>query len=341
MVKTFPKFHAAAVQAAPVFLDIDSTVEKTCSLIQEAASNGAKLIAFPEAFIPGYPWWIWLGDPAAYGAKYYAELYKNAVEIPSKAVQKISEAARKTKTYVSVSVTELDGGSLYLTQLWFDPRGDLIGKHRKLKPTGAERYIWGQGDGSMMQVFDTEIGRLGGLMCAEHMVPLNITAMSSLNEQVHVSAWPAFSCKIGKLFLEEPNKVSSLYYATAAQTFTLMTSQIITQEMVDKLCHNDYQRNLLQLGGGSTQIISPEGEIISKVIPNDEEGIAYAELDLEQIILCKYAYDSAGHYSVPGVLSLNFNREHQPAVRQFGNGQDMSISYKQLQETKKRDLLNI
>jgi cyanide dihydratase len=329
---SYPKFRAAAVQAAPVFLDLDATVEKTCRLIEEAAENGAKLVAFPEAFIPGYPWWIWLGNPGAYGAPFFAELYKNAVQIPSKAVRKISEAARKTKTYVCVSVTELDGGSLYLTQLWFDPKGDLIGKHRKLKPTSAERYIWGEGDGSTMPVFDTEIGRLGGLMCAEHIIPLNVTAMNSLNEQVHVSAWPAFSCQIGKLFLEDPNRIAAQYYSIATQSYSLMTSQIITQEMVDHLCINDEQREMFQLGGGCTQIISPEGETISNIVPKDEEGIAYAELDLELIVFCKYAYDSAGHYSKPGVLSLNFNREPQPAVKKLGEESRKILSYEYLQD---------
>ena len=113
MTRKYQSFRAAAVQAAPVFLDLNATVEKTCSLIDEAASNGAKLIGFPEAFIPGYPWWIWLGDPG-YGAPFFEELFKNAVEIPSTAVQKISEAARKNRIYVSVSVNELEGGSLYL-----------------------------------------------------------------------------------------------------------------------------------------------------------------------------------------------------------------------------------
>ncbi|MFB3160063.1 nitrilase-related carbon-nitrogen hydrolase [Neobacillus sp. 179-J 1A1 HS] len=106
---TYPKFRAAAVQAAPVFLDLNATVEKTCKLIEVAASNGAKLVAFPEAFIPGYPWWIWLENPGAYGAPFFAELYKNSVQIPSNAVHKNSETARKTGTFVCVSVTELDG----------------------------------------------------------------------------------------------------------------------------------------------------------------------------------------------------------------------------------------
>ncbi|SFE42219.1 MULTISPECIES: carbon-nitrogen hydrolase family protein [unclassified Fictibacillus] len=333
MGKTYPKFRAAAVQAAPVFLDLDATVEKTCKLIEEAANNGATLVAFPESFIPGYPWWIWLGDPGAYGAPYYAELYKNAVEIPGKAVSKISEAAKNTGTYVCVSVTELDGGSLYLTQLWFDPNGNLMGKHRKLKPTGAERYIWGEGDGSMMKVFDTEIGNLGGLQCWEHMIPLNIAAMNSLNEQVHVGSWPAFSCNIGTLFTEGPNVTASKYYSAAAGCFTLMSTQIITQEMIDKLCQNDYQRQIIQQGGGCTQIISPESTVISNIVPKNEEGFAYADIDLEMIVYCKYAVDPAGHYSVPGILSLDFNQNYQPAVRKSGQNIDLSISYNTLQKS--------
>ncbi|MFB3160062.1 nitrilase-related carbon-nitrogen hydrolase [Neobacillus sp. 179-J 1A1 HS] len=184
----------------------------------------------------------------------------------------------------------------------------------------------------MMLVFDTEIGRLGGLMCAVHMIPLNVTAMNSLNEQVHVSSWPAFSCNIGKLFLEDLNRIASQYYATATQTFTIMTSQIITQEMVDRLCINDEQREMFQTGGGCTQIISPEGETISNVVPKDEEGIAYADLDLELIVFCKYAYDSAGHYSKPSVLSLNFNREPQQAVKKIGDQLQKSYSFEFLQE---------
>ena len=171
------KYKAAACQIAPVFLDRDATVEKVCGFIGEAASNGAKVIAFPEALIPGYPWWIWLGDPFVYGMKFYRQLYDNAVEIPGKSVRKLSRCARKNDVYVCVSVTEKDGGSLYLTQLWFSPSGDLIGKHRKLKATGAEKTIWGDGDGSMMPVFETEYGNLGGLQCWEHMLPLNIAAM--------------------------------------------------------------------------------------------------------------------------------------------------------------------
>lgn len=142
MTSIYPKFRAAAVQAAPVYLNLEATVEKSCELIDEAASNGAKLVAFPEAFLPGYPWFAFIGHPE-YTRKFYHELYKNAVEIPSLAIQKISEAAKRNETYVCISCSEKDGGSLYLAQLWFNPNGDLIGKHRKMRASVAERLIWG------------------------------------------------------------------------------------------------------------------------------------------------------------------------------------------------------
>jgi len=149
MATEYPSYKVAAIQAAPVFLDLDTTVEKICGLITGAASNDAKLIAFPEAFIPGYPWWIWLGTTLENSIKFFEMLYSNAVTIPSGAVRQISAYARDNGVYVCVSVSEREGGSLYLTQLWFNPQGDLIGKHRKFKATNVERSIWGDGCGSM------------------------------------------------------------------------------------------------------------------------------------------------------------------------------------------------
>jgi cyanide dihydratase len=219
MSQIYPKFTAAAVQASPVYLNLDATVEKACKLISEAASNGAKLVGFPEAFIPGYPWFAFIGHPE-YTKKFYHQLYKNAVELQSFAVQRISDAARRSKIYVCISCSEKEGGSLYLAQLWFNPDGDLIGKHRKMIPSAAERLCWGHGSGSLMPVFETEIGNLGGLMCWEHDVPLDLLAMNSQNEQVHVASWPRYF----------DAEIPSRYYAISTQTFVLMTSSIYTAE---------------------------------------------------------------------------------------------------------------
>jgi cyanide dihydratase len=329
-MSNFPKYRVAAVQASPVLLDLNATVEKTCRLVNEAAANGAKVIAFPEAFIPGYPWWIWLGN-ADYGMKYYIELYKNAVEIPSLAVQKLSEAAKRNKVYFSVSVTEKDGGSLYLTQLWFDPNGDLIGKHRKLKATNAEKTIWGDGDGSMMPVFETELGNLGGLQCWEHFLPLNVAAMASMNEQVHIASWPIGMAQEGHLFGPEQCVIATKYYSISNQVFSLLSSQIWTEEQCDKICETEEQRNYMKVGYGFSKIIAPNGMEIGNKLAHDEEGITYADIDLEQIIPGKFLIDSAGHYSTPGYLSLTFDRSAHKSVKHVGNSEQNVWKYEELQ----------
>ncbi|GAB6172355.1 carbon-nitrogen hydrolase family protein [Paradesulfitobacterium aromaticivorans] len=330
-----PKTQVAAVQASPVLLDLDATVEKTCRFVDEAASNGAKVIAFPEAFIPGYPWWIWMGN-ADYGMKYYIDLYKNAVEIPSQAIQKLSEAARRNKVYFCVSVTEKDGGSLYLTQIWFNPEGNLIGKHRKLKATNAEKTIWGDGDGSMMPVFETEYGNLGGLQCWEHMLPLNISAMASQNEQIHVSSWPIGMPYEGHLFGSEQCVLAAKYYALSNQVFCLLSSQIWTEEQRDRICETEEQKNYMKLGYGFTKIIAPNGLEIGNPLAHDEEGITYADIDLEQLIPGKFLIDTAGHYSTPGFLSLTFDRSLHKPVHIVGDTKPQTLSYEEINNGKSK-----
>jgi cyanide dihydratase len=317
--KVYPKFKAAAVQAAPVYLDLDATVEKSCKIIEEAASNGTKLVAFPEAFIPGYPWFAFIGHPE-YTRKWYRELYKNAVEIPGPAVQKISQTAKKAGVYVCISCSEKDGGSLYLAQLWFNPSGDLIGKHRKMRVSVAERLCWGDGEGSMMPVFETEIGNLGGCMCWEHQVPLDLCAMNAQNEQVHVASWPGYF----------DDEISSRYYAISTQTFVLMTSSIYSEEMKQMLCETTEQRAYFDsFKSGHTCIYGPDGEPICDMIPAETEGIAYADIDLERIIDFKYYIDPVGHYSNPS-LSMNFNRVPNPVVRIVGDGKQTTLTFDEI-----------
>src|SRR5690606_7180133 len=136
-------------------------------LIEEAGRNGARLIVLPEVFIPGGPYWAW-HLPMSQSARYSAELFRNAVDIPSAATDRLGAAARKAGSYVAVGVNERAGKTLYNTLLYFDPEGRIIGKHRKFKPTGSEKLVWGDGDGSTHKVYDTEIGKLGGLICGEH-----------------------------------------------------------------------------------------------------------------------------------------------------------------------------
>ncbi len=327
------KFKVAAVQASPILWDIELTINKAEGIATEAALNGAELVAFPEAFFPGYPYWIWTGEPAPYGVPFFEKLYRNSVTIPGPACSRFSEMARKNNIYLCVSVTEKDMGSLYLTQLWFDKEGNLLGKHRKIKPTGAERTIWGEGDGSMMPVFETELGRLGGLQCWEHLIPLNAVAMASLNEQIHVASWPSFSPADDHIFGLHSSQTITKYYSMATGTYSILTSETLSQENLDYICGDDeYKHQIYKKGYGCAQIINPSGITISDIIPHDEEGIAYADIDLDVMPMAKYLMDPAGHYSKPNVVSLNFDQRQQSPVNKIGEAPDYSIPYEKLHE---------
>lgn len=333
METIYPKYRVAAVQAASVYLDRDATVEKTCRLIDEAASNGAKLVAFPEAFICGYPWWVYIGPPA-YGQQFHEKLYRNAVEIPGPSVSRIAACCRKNQVYACVSVTEKDGGSLYLTQLWFSPDGDLIGKHRKLKPTNGERYIWGCGDGSMMPVMKTELGNIGGLQCWEHILPINVAAMTAMNVQVHVGGWPG-TCDTMKdewtdLFSSQASANCERYLAIASQSYALFCSQPYTQEMSDILLTEPGLKPPQDLGGAYTCIFNPNGHVIAEVSDPKEEGICYADIDIGRTVAGKTILDGAGHSAVPSVINLEFDKTPKKACTKKGVSEQETITYEEL-----------
>lgn len=325
----YPKLRVAAVQAAPVMLDTDASIDKVCNFVAEAAANGAKVIAFPEAFIPGYPWWIWLDSPIL-GMDLYCRLYTQAIEIPSRQVARLSQAAKDAGVYYCVSVTEKDGGSLYLTQLWFNPNGDLMGKHRKMKATSNEMTVWGDGDASMMPVFETEYGRLGGLQCWEHYIPFNVATMAEKNEQIHVSSWPIGMPDPSASFADEQCYVGAQYYALATGTFTLCSSQIWTKEQEEVCCKNEAQKQVMAYGHGFTRIVSPTGMVLAKM-EHDEEGICYADIDLGLIPVAKYFMDPAGHYSTPGNMQLYVDASRQKAVHIKGEKDQPVIPYEEIQ----------
>src|SRR5712691_11429983 len=313
--KIHPKLRVAVVQAAPAFLNVDATLDKTIKLMKDAATQGAQLIAFPETWIAGYPWWIWLGSPAV-GMQYVQRYHDNSLVVGSAEFTRLAQAAGDLGIWAAVGFSERAGGSLYMAQALFDDQGRVIKTRRKLKPTHVERTVFGEGDGADLAVMDTAIGQIGMLCCWEHLQPLSKYAMYAQNEQIHVAAWPSFSLYRGAAYALGPelNNAASQLYAAEGQCFVLASSAVVTQEMVDVLCDTPEKHDLLRVGGGFSMIFGPDGSPLCEPLPEDAEGILYADCDVAAIAIAKSAADPAGHYARPDVTRLLVNRSPAPRV---------------------------
>lgn len=304
-----PRFRAAAVQASPVFLDIDATIDKSIALIGEAAGNGAALIAFPETFVPGYPWFVWLDSPA-WGMQFIQRYHDNSLVYGSSQAERIARAAKDNRITVVMGHSEKDGGSLYMGQWIIGADGETIATRRKLKPTHVERTVFGEGDGSDLSVFDTTLGRLGALCCWEHLQPLSKYAMYAQNEQVHVAAWPSFSLYRGGAHAlgAEVNNAASRIYAVEGGCFVIAPCATVSRQMVEIMCADETKKALLLEGGGFARIYAPDGQLMHEPLAEGEEGLVYADIDIGTIALAKAAADPAGHYARPDVTRLLLDR---------------------------------
>jgi nitrilase len=327
---THPKYKVAVVQAAPVWLDLDATVDKCIELIQEAAEKGCKLVAFPETFIPGYPWHIWMGAPAwAISRGFVQRYFDNSLAYDSPQADALRAAVRKAKLTAVLGLSERSGGSLYISQWLIGPDGETIAQRRKLRPTHAERTVFGEGDGSHLAVHQLpELGRVGALCCWEHLQPLTKYAMYAQDEQVHVAAWPSFSMyePFAHALSAETNNAASKIYAVEGSCFVLAPCAVITQAMVDELVDSDDKRAYVHAGGGHAVIYGPDGSPLVAKLPENEEGLLIAEIDLGMIGVAKNAADPAGHYSRPDVLRLLFNNKPASRVEYFSLPTDKAPS---------------
>lgn len=321
-----PKYKVAVVQAAPVWLDLDATVDKCIRLIQEAADKGCKLIAFPETFIPGYCFHVWMGTPAWTIMRGYVQRYfDNSLSYDSPQAERLRQAVRKAGITAVLGLSERDGGSLYIAQWLIGPDGETIAQRRKMRATHSERTVYGEGDGSDLAVHETtDLGRLGALCCWEHLQPLNKFAMYAQHEQVHVAAWPCFSLyePFAHALSWQTNNAVSKVYAVEGSCFVLAPSMVITQDIVDDLCDSEDKRMLIHAGGGHATIYGPDGSELAAKLPENEEGLLVAEIDLGMIGVAKNAADPAGHYSRPDVTRLLFNKKPARPVVHFNSPMD-------------------
>lgn len=319
--------RVAAVQAEPRWLDLDAGVAQVVDLIAEAAAGGAQLVGFGETFVPGYPWWIWLDSPA-WGMQFVARYAANAMTRDGEHMRRIAAAAGEHGVHVVLGFAEKAGGSLYMSQAFIDDTGSVVSVRRKLKPTHVERTVFGEGDGSDVQVHDTRIGRLGALNCWEHFQPLTKYALYSMGEQVHVASWPSFSLYRGAATALGPevNTAASRVYAVEGQTFVLAPCSVVGQAAQDLFCDTEQKRQLLLQGGGYTRIYGPEGTELAPPLAEDQEGLLYADLDFSLIAVAKSAADPVGHYSRPDVFQLRFNpRPNRPVVGGEGRAEAPAV----------------
>ncbi|MBU1293834.1 MAG: carbon-nitrogen hydrolase family protein [Gammaproteobacteria bacterium] len=318
-------FKVACVQAAPAFLDLERGIEKTIALMECASENGAKLIAFPETWLPGYPWFLWLDSPAANMPLVY-RYHQESLVLGSEQAELISKAAARLGLYVVLGYSERDKGSLYIGQWLINDHGETIGVRRKLKATHVERTLFGESDGSSLTTYDTPLGTLGALCCWEHLQPLSKYALFAQHEEIHIGAWPSFSLYKGaaNALGAEVNTAISRTYAVEGQCFVIAPCALVSQEMLDLLCTDEKKSALLDIGGGQARIYGPDGSDIASPLGENEEGLLYAELDPAALIFAKMAADPVGHYSRPDVTQLLLDRRSrkpmltidQPKVRE-------------------------
>ncbi|MGI8798861.1 MAG: carbon-nitrogen hydrolase family protein [Pseudonocardia sp.] len=296
----------AAVQASPVFLDREATVDKAADLIKQAAGLGAQLVAFPETFVPTYPDWIWRTTPWADGAaRWYDRLVAASVSIPSPATAVLGSAAKQAGAWLSIGGNELAGATLYNTQLWFSPDGELAAAHRKLMPTCGERRGWGVWDGSRLSVLDTAIGRLGGLTCWENYMPLARYALYSEGIDIYVAPtwdnsdmWVPTMRHIGK-----EGRIHVIGVAFCMRGSDIPADIPGRDELYGGA--DDW------LSEGNSCIVGPDGELLAGPLVR-EEDIVTAELDLGRARRLRRLFDPVGHYARPDVFQLHVNR--QPAA---------------------------
>lgn len=306
-------FTAAVIQAASIPTDSMASAAKAAELIREAAGKDARLIVFPEAFLGGYPKGASFGTPVGMrkpeGREAFLRYHEAAIDLDGPEIALLAEATAQTGAFVVIGVIERDGGTVYCTALFLDGEKGLVAKHRKLMPTGAERLIWGFGDGSTMPVIDTALGRIGAVICWENYMPMMRMAMYDQGVTLYCAptaddrdAWAS----------------SMRHIALEGRCFVLSACQHITRGAypADFDCALGDAPDTVMLRGGSL-IVAPLGEVLAG--PDfSGETILYARIDPDEVVRGKYDFDVAGHYARPDIFTLTVNVAPQSAVRREG-----------------------
>ncbi len=309
----YPKFRAAAVQAAPVFLDRDATIDKLDGLVQKAVEAGAELVVFGESFIPAFPVWNLIYPPMDQHP-FFRRLFENAVQVPGPHTRRLSEIAKRHRVILSVGITEkgsISMGALWNTNLLFGRDGTLLNRHRKLVPTWAEKLTWANGDAAYLRPEETDIGRVGALICGENTNTLARFTLLAQGEQVHIAtyppAWPFHRPGGGthNYNLSEAIRIRSAAHAFEGKVFNVVASCALDADAIEQLSQGDPKmKEVLQACPAPVSIIvGPNGELLGEPVVGGE-GMVVAEIDVARSIEHKMAHDIVGYYNRFDVFHL-------------------------------------
>jgi aliphatic nitrilase len=313
----YHQFKAAACHVAPVFLDTEKTIEKTCAIITEAARNGASLIVFPEAFVPAFPIWAALQAPIRMHDAFKL-LASQALNVPGPEIEQIQRTARSLGVYVSVGINELSDasvGCIWNTNVFIGSDGAILNKHRKLVPTFYEKLVHASGDGAGLRVLETDVGKIGALICGENTNPLARYTLMAQGEQVHIStyppSWPTRALnEAGAYDLERAIEIRAAAHSFEAKAFNIVAAGHIDQTMIDWVSKIGPEAVEIVENSprGVSMVLDPTGTVISEKRSHDE-GIVYANIDTSKCVEPKQFHDVVGYYNRFDVFSLNVNRE--------------------------------
>lgn len=297
MNATASEVVVAAVQSTPVFLDRDATIDRLTTSIKEAGAQGARLVVFPEAIVPGYPDWVWR-VPAWRDGAWYQRLHDQAVDIPGPTTDALGAAAAEAGAWVVVGVNERTrSGTLYNSLVYLSPEGDVAGVHRKLLPTGGERTVWGNGDGSTLTVVDTDFGRVGGLLCWENLMPLARAAMYEQGIDVYLApTWDNSDSWLSTL----------RHIAREGRVFVIGTNTYLRGSDVPRTlpgADDLYGGGDDWLSRGNTAIVGPDGTVLAGPL-TEQSGTLVTTLDLATLTPARREFDPVGHYARPDVFHL-------------------------------------
>jgi aliphatic nitrilase len=322
-MSSLPKVKVAAAHVAPVFLDKAGTTEKAIAVIKEAAGRGAQVIAFPETFIPAFPVWAALWAPI-YNHDLFERMVENSVSVDGPEIAAIAAAAKRHGVVVSMGISErgaVSTGLIWNSYVMLGEDGQVLNHHRKLVPTFYEKLIWAPGDGYGLRVAETRFGRIGGLICGENTNPLARFSLMAQQEQIHISSWPPMwptraPSSGGNFDNVAANRIRSSAHSFEAKAFGIVCASFMDKPMRDFLVNRDpsVAEVIDNTSRGVSMFIDPTGSQVGDTLQN-EEGIAYAEFDLNKCIEPKQFHDVVGYYNRFDVFSFGVERRrHEPVA---------------------------